>query len=488
MSHCYWQRGAGARCLLGLARKGFGDTLPRLENDAKRAGDRDCSVLLASQDTQAARALAETLRRAHIDFLQANTTSQALAALADGEFDVVVTSEADDVEHDETLARSLRELCPDVPVLALSPEGQAVPPSVRPGAFDLIVQPSDEASTIDTIRRALASTRLASAAPPMAALPALNQVPVHSAAMRDVISMLERVAPGNTTIMIRGESGTGKEVVARRLHELSPRARGPLIKVHCAGLPEQLLESELFGYERGAFTGAHARKLGRVELADRGTLFLDEIGEISGAVQVKLLRLLQDREYERLGGTRTLVADVRFVTATHRNLELMVQTGAFREDLYYRLNVVRLDLPALRQRREDIEPLARHFCREVARETGRQMCLSPGALARIGRANWRGNVRELQNFIERLVVLADADTISEQDVQLEEERGVGLVGGGEAPVESSVTSLEVALQRAERHALEKALRKASGNRTLAARILGVSRRALFYKLREHDIK
>jgi two-component system, NtrC family, response regulator AtoC len=457
-----------------------------LENDAKRAGHRDCSVLLASQDTQAARTLAETLRRAHIGFVQANTTNQALAALADSEFDVVITSEADALD-DEKLARALRELCPDVPVLALSPAGQAVPPSLRPGVFDLIVQSSDEGRTIDTIRRALASSRLASAAPPKAALPALNQVPVHSAAMRGVISSLERVAPGNTTVMIRGESGTGKEVVARRLHELSRRARGPLIKVHCAGLPEQLLESELFGYERGAFTGAHARKPGRVELAERGTLFLDEIGEISAAVQVKLLRLLQDREYERLGGTCTLVADVRFVVATHRNLELMVQTGAFREDLYYRLNVVRLDLPPLRHRREDIQPLARHFCGEVARETGREICLSPGALARIGRADWRGNVRELRNVIERLVVMADAETISEQDVQLEQERGLGLVGGGEARAESSVISLEVALQRAERHALEKALRKASGNRALAARILGVSRRALFYKLREHGI-
>jgi two-component system, NtrC family, response regulator AtoC len=456
-----------------------------LEGDSRRVVD--CAVLLAGQATRAARVLAETLRRARIGFVQANTTSETLAALADGEFDVVITAEANDPEHDEKLARTLSVLCPDVPVLALPPEGQCEPSLVRAGAFDLIVQPSDQGSTIDTIRRALASARSARAAPPAAVLPALNQVPVHSVTMRNVISILERVAPGNATVMIRGESGTGKELVARRVHELSPRARGPLVKVHCAGLPEQLLESELFGYERGAFTGAHARKVGRVELADRGTLFLDEVGEISAAMQVKLLRLLQEREYERLGGTRTLVADVRFVAATHRNLELMVQTGAFREDLYYRLNVVRLDLPSLRQRREDIEPLARHFCGEVAKEAGRQVCLSPGALARIARAEWRGNVRELHNFIERLVVLADAGTISEQEVQLQQELGLGLVGGEEQR-ESSVTSLDVALQRAERHALEKALRKASGNRALAARILGVSRRALFYKLREHDIK
>ena len=444
-------------------------------------------MLLASRDTQAARALAETLRRACIGFVQAETTIQAISALAGEEFDVVITSEADTREQEEELLRRLESLCPDVPVLAMAPDEQTALSSARAGAFNLLARPFDEVSTLDTIRRALAAGRFAQESPPAALLPSLNEVPVSSKAMRNVITMLERVAPGNTTVMIRGESGTGKEVVARRLHELSPRAAGPLIKVHCAALPEQILESELFGYERGAFTGAHAKKPGRVELAERGTLFLDEIGEISASVQVKLLRLLQDRQYERLGGVRTLNADVRFVTATHRNLERMVQTGAFREDLYYRLNVVRLDLPSLRQRREDIEPLAQHFCREVSREAGKRMTVSPAAIARIVRAEWRGNVRELQNFIERLVVLADGDNISEQDVTLEQQRSLGLAGETEPRAESSVISLDSALQRAEIHALEKALRKALGNRTVAARILGVSRRALFYKLREHGI-
>jgi two-component system response regulator AtoC len=206
------------------------------------------------------------------------------------------------------------------------------------------------------------------------------------------------------------------------------------------------------------------------------------------SVQVKLLRLLQDREYERLGGTRTLAADVRFITATHRNLERMVKAGTFREDLYYRLNVVRLDLPALRERREDIEPLARHFCRQTSQQTGRNVELSAGALARITRADWRGNVRELQNFIERLVVLTESSLVSEQDIRLEEENSLGIAGSADVSLESSVISLDAALRRAERHALEKALRKSAGNRALAARILGVSRRALFYKLREYDIK
>ncbi len=457
-----------------------------VQSNEGRADARDYSVLLASDDTQAARALTETLRRARIEFVQAKTTNQAISALDGAEFDVVISSEAVLCEQEEELLRRIEKVCPDMPVLALAPD-ERTPPSTPQGAFDFIARPFDELSTLDTIRRALAVGRLAQQVPPAAALPSLNEVPIRSKAMRGAMAMLERVAPTNATVMIRGESGTGKEVVARRLHALSPRALGPLVKVHCAALPEQILESELFGYERGAFTGAHARKAGRVELAERGTLFLDEIGEISASVQVKLLRLLQDREYERLGGTRTLVADVRFVTATHRNLERMVQSGTFREDLYYRLNVVRVDLPSLRQRREDIEELATYFCAAVAKDVGRRIALSPGALARIVRAEWRGNVRELQNFVERLVVLADSETISEQDVLLEQQRSLGLAGDAEPRLESSVVSLDVALQRAEQQALAKALRKAAGNRTLAARILGVSRRALFYKLREHGI-
>ncbi|RYZ10375.1 MAG: sigma-54-dependent Fis family transcriptional regulator [Myxococcales bacterium] len=384
----------------------------------------------------------------------------------------------------------LSELTPELAIVALLEDEPLAGASGEVGsaAFDYISRPFDADSALDTIQRALSAARHCQARPPAPPLPSLKELLVRSPAMRSVMTLLERVAPSEATVMIRGESGTGKEVVARRLHELSGRAAGPLVKVHCAALPEQILESELFGYERGAFTGAHTRKPGRVELAERGTLFLDEIGEISMSVQVKLLRLLQDRQYERLGGTRTLAADVRFVTATHRNLEQMVRRGAFREDLYYRLNVVRLDLPPLRERREDIEPLARHFCRQTNNQIGRQVDLTPEALARIVQDPWRGNVRELQNFVERLVVLSDGTAVSEQDVRLEQERALGLAGGSDPGVESSVISLDAALRRAERQALEKALRKAAGNRALAARILGVSRRALFYKLREHDIK
>lgn len=468
-----------------LPHVGFGVTFGVVKDPAAQAA-LDCSVLLASADTKAARELAELLRRASVEVVRANTTAEALSELEGGAFDMVIASQTEEARDDGLLDR-LGAICPEVPLLSFSSGDARTKVPVAAAAFGAIESPFDPVTTLEAVRRALAVSRYAQRLPPVAPLPALNEVPVRSAAMLGAISILQRVAPGNATVMIRGESGTGKEVVARRLHALSPRAAGPLVKVHCAALPEQILESELFGYERGAFTGAHARKPGRVELAEHGTLFLDEIGEISPVVQVKLLRLLQDREYERLGGTRTLSADVRFVTATHRNLERMVEAGTFREDLYYRLNVVRVDLPPLRQRREDIGALAQHFCREVAEGAGKEVSISTSALARIVNSEWRGNVRELQNFIERLVVLSDGATIDEHAVVAEQRRTLGVASDVETRAESSVISLDVALRRAELHALEKALRKARGNRTLAARILGVSRRALFYKLREHGI-
>jgi two-component system response regulator AtoC len=297
------------------------------------------------------------------------------------------------------------------------------------------------------------------------------------------------------TVLVRGESGTGKELVARLVHDLSQRRSGPFVKVHCAALPDQLLESELFGYERGAFTGAAARKPGRVELSQGGTLFLDEIGDISPQTQVKLLRVLQDRQYERLGGTQTLRADVRFVTATHRDLEAMVRQGTFREDLFYRLNVVTLTVPPLRARRSDIEMLALHFCESLARENGRRAVLfDADALQLLSEQSWPGNVRELQNFIERVVVLATKPRIGRQDVARELGRGAGALALAEAEglaptidMQQSTLELMHALRKAERRALERALVASGGNKNRAARLLGISRRSLYYKLEEHAL-
>jgi two-component system response regulator AtoC len=302
-------------------------------------------------------------------------------------------------------------------------------------------------------------------------------------------------------VLLRGESGTGKEVAARAIHAASPRSKGPFVKVHCAALPDNLLESELFGYEKGAFTGASTRKPGRVELAQGGTLFLDEIGDVTPAVQVKLLRLLQEREYERLGGVETLKADVRFVAATHRDLEGMIKAGTFREDLFYRLSVVPIWLPPLRDRKEDVAPLARRFCADFGAANGRPgIALAPEAIALLEAQSWPGNVRQLQNFVERLVVLSEGTTLDAELVRRELSRqspfdaarspqsgSPAIHEPAAKPSDGAGALLDVRRREAEREALESALRKAAGNRTLAARILGVSRRTLYNKLEEHRL-
>jgi two-component system response regulator AtoC len=286
--------------------------------------------------------------------------------------------------------------------------------------------------------------------------------------------------------------------VARAIHARSSRASGPFVKVHCAALPDTLLESELFGYERGAFTGATSSKPGRVELAEGGTLFLDEIGDINPVMQVKLLRLLQDREYERLGGTRTIRADVRFVSATHRALENMVKAGDFREDLFYRLNVVPIWLPPLRARPDDIGPLARHFCAAFARQHQRPgLALTGGAIEALEAERWPGNVRQLQNLIERLVVMTAGNAIDAPNVRRELSPEITFVtktGGSAVRPPSAVESasgavmpLDDVIRSAERRAIERALQHAKGNRALAARLLGTSRANLYNKLDEYGL-
>jgi two-component system response regulator AtoC len=310
----------------------------------------------------------------------------------------------------------------------------------------------------------------------------------------NVRDILRRVSPGSSTVLIRGESGTGKELVARAVHELSPRRAAPFVKVHCASLPDTLLESELFGYERGAFTGALSRKPGRVELADGGTLFLDEIGDIAPQMQVKLLRLLQDREYERLGGTSVMAADVRFIAATHRDLDAMVKSGEFREDLFYRLNVVTIWVPPLRARRDDIPLLAERFCSVACRLNDKHVSFSEEALSALRAMRWPGNVRQLQNLVEKLVVLSDDTEIGADQVQAEllqdrppfstQTSGIA----ADEPPESVIATLGEELRQTERRALERALQRAKGNRSLAARVLGVSRATLYKKLADHGLE
>jgi two-component system response regulator AtoC len=454
--------------------------------------------LIASADTATADLLGAILFDAGFAGRRVASGAEALSELEQGAYDVVIADhELGDVSG-AALPKSLAERDVEVPVVVLvrgdSPaDGVA---AVRAGAVDFLRKPVERDEVIYVLKKALRSSPIDAEEPPrsIAVVPSTELIG-SSEPMLELQKTLRRAANGVATVLVRGESGTGKELVARLVHELSPRRAGPFLKVHAAALPDQLLESELFGYERGAFTGATARKPGRVELSEGGTLFLDEIGDVSPATQVKLLRLLQDRKYERLGGTETLDADVRFVTATHRDLEGMVREGKFREDLFYRLNVVSLWVPPLRQRPSDIESLALHFCDRASRLNARRLAVfDADALELLKNEPWPGNVRQLENFIERLVVLAGGPRISAADVRRELGRQTGALGFAQAQglapkldLDSSALELEVALKKAERRALERALRSAAGNKNVAARLLGISRRSLYYKLEEHGL-
>ncbi len=298
-----------------------------------------------------------------------------------------------------------------------------------------------------------------------------------SAAMRDALSLAERVAPTDANVLLLGESGTGKEVFAQAIHAASLRAEAPFVPVNCGALPETLLESELFGHEKGAFTGAIRTKPGRFETAEGGTVFLDEIGEVPQSIQVKLLRVLQDRSYVRVGGEEMRRADVRILAATNRNLEEMIQQGKFREDLYYRLNVFPIRLVALRERRDDIPPLVDHFLRSQDRSVAD---LSPDAIDYLKSYDFPGNIRELQNLIERACILAGAEgKIERQHFPLEKTRPTGDLG--------DLLGLGLSLEQIENRLIRVALERAQGNKTKAAVLLGISRRALYSRMESHGI-
>ena len=297
--------------------------------------------------------------------------------------------------------------------------------------------------------------------------------------MQRVFEVIDQVAPSRATVMITGESGTGKELVANAIHQKSPRANGPFIKLHCAALAESLLESELFGHERGSFTGALARKDGRFSLADGGTLFLDEIGEISPAIQVKLLRFLQEHEFERVGGTQTIKVDVRVIAATNRNLQEEVAKGKFREDLFYRLNVVTLDMPPLRDRRSDIPALAKFFVDRYAKQNGKPLdTLTADALGLLTSYDWPGNVRELENAIERAVVLAPGPVIEARHLPPSVRPTAKVSGAPEIP---GATMADI-----EKYAILETLKATGGSTSKAAEMLGISVRTIQYRLHDYN--
>ena len=358
--------------------------------------------------------------------------------------------------------------------------------AMKEGAYDYIPKPFRPDEVILTLRKAEERERLRHTVAALKAQldhgPAARALIAESPAMRAALDLVARVAEHKTTVLVTGESGTGKEVIAQAIHRASPRADAAFVAINCAAIPETLLESELFGYVRGAFTGAAADKVGLFEQADRGTLLLDEIGELPLGLQAKLLRVLEDGEVRRVGDKKTRRVDVRLLAATAKNLETEAAAGRFRQDLYYRLNVVAIHLSPLRERREDIAPLARHFAAQLSRRLGRPLTLSPAAWAWLEQQSWRGNVRELEHTLERAALLSDATVLEPADLTAGPSLRVA-----EQPSQGAGTLGET-VEAAERQAIAAALVAAGSNRREAARRLGISLRTLFYKLRQYRLE
>lgn len=443
------------------------------------------TVLVVDDDLAVGKVLTGLLSQAGYEARFAPSAEKALTFVAGEAIDLVITDLKMPGMDGSALLRELKKEYSELPVIMLTAHG-TVPLAVqamREGAQDFVLKPFERDALLASVERALAFADRSTSTDET------SKIVATSGRMKSVLDLIDKAARSSATVLIRGESGTGKEVAARAIHERGHRREHPFVKVHCAGLPENLLESELFGYEKGAFTGATMRKPGRVELAESGTLFLDEIGDISSAVQVKLLRILQDRQFERVGGTETLTADVRFIAATHRDLESMTKAGSFREDLFYRLNVIPIFMPPLRERKEEVAPLARAFFERAAEQNQRpELRLDASAISALEAEVWSGNVRQLLNIVERLVVLSDGPSITRADVDRELGREPAK---SSAPQTSELTGNETLDERrrdTEKTALIDALERSHQNRTLAARVLGVSRRTLYNKMKELGIE
>ncbi len=371
----------------------------------------------------------------------------------------------------------------NIPVIVMTAYGtvETAVGAMKAGASDYVLKPFSIEEIKLIIRKELDSRHLReenrSLREALGQRYDFRNIVARSAKMQEVLAMVERVAATNSTVLLAGESGVGKDLIARAIHQHSRRASGPFVKINCAAIPENLLESELFGYERGAFTGAVTPKPGKFELADKGTLFLDEIGDVPGSIQAKLLRVLQEREFERLGGTKTLKVDVRLVAATNRDLRAALEQGTFREDLYYRLNVVPINIPPLREHPEDIPYLIDHFIARFGRESGKSVTgITPEAMKLLMKFHWPGNARELENILERAVALSTGPVLEVGDIHLDVSPAKASPSTAPFPPEG------VTLEQFEEEIIREALRRANGNKSQAARLLGLSRNALRYRL------
>jgi DNA-binding NtrC family response regulator len=443
-------------------------------------------VLIVDDEANARTALAELLREDGYAVETAADGFKALPKLEDFEPDLLLTDlkmpGIDGIE----LMKKARERDAEAIVVVMTAYGavDTAVAAMRQGAADYLTKPINIEELVLVLERALERRRLRAEAGQLrqrlAERHSIKNIVGSSPRMQAVFDIVNQVAPSRASVLITGESGTGKELVAAAIHEQSPRAQGPFVKLHCAALAETLLESELFGHERGAFTGAAGRRDGRFQQADGGTLFLDEIGEISPSIQIKLLRFLQQHEFERVGGNQTIKVDVRVVAATNRDLLQRVKDGHFREDLYYRLNVISIAMPALRERPTDISLLAMHFLEKFAKENAKPMTgFTDEALQRLTHYRWPGNVRELENAVERAVVVGRGPLVKPEDLAATIVPDAGPRDG--MPAIPGSTMAEV-----ERYAILKTLEHTGGSTSRAAEMLGISPRTIQYRLREYQ--
>jgi len=450
-------------------------------------------ILIADDHDALRRGLARGLTEAKHEVEEASNGNAAIERLHDSYFDVVLSDLKMGGSDGMDVLRTTRALHPTTAVILMTAFGSVntAVEAMKIGAFDYVQKPFEIEEMEVKIEKALEVRRVKNDLEYLRGTQQdiydFDRIVGSSPGLRHVLDIVKKVAKSNTTVLIRGETGTGKELIAGALHHNSLRNQRNFVKVNCAALQENLLESELFGHEKGAFTSADKQRIGRFEQADGGTLFLDEIGDMSPSTQAKILRVLQEHEFERLGGTRTLRVDVRLVAATNRDLAGMVQSGGFREDLYYRLNVVSIEMPPLRERKDDIVALANTFIRRFSGELKKKIeGLDPDAQKLLVRYNWPGNIRELENTIERAMLLTEGRAIGGGDLRL----GEVSMGGGprdQAPV-VKIPPTGIPLDDIERHALVEALKMSNWVQKDAAELLSISPRVMNYKIKTLGIE
>ena len=447
-------------------------------------------ILIADDHDALRRGLARALTAANHEVEEAPNGNQAIERLHDGHFDVVLSDLKMGGSDGLDVLRTTKTLHPSTAVILMTAFGSVhtAVEAMKSGAFDYVQKPFEIEEMEVKIEKALEMRRMRHELDYLRHtqndIYDFDRIVGQSDPLKRVLGVVKKVAKSNTTVLIRGETGTGKELIAGAIHHNSLRASRNFVKVNCAALPETLLESELFGHEKGAFTGADRQRIGRFEQADGGSLFLDEVGDMSAAIQAKILRVLQEHEFERLGGTRTQKVDVRLVAATNRDLSAMVASGAFREDLYYRLNVVSVEMPPLRERKEDIIPLAMFFVKKFAGELKKKIDgIDPEAQKMLLRYNWPGNIRELENSVERAILMTEGQFITSEDLRLGEAATAGVTSTREASALVKIPPSGVPLEEIERSALMEALKMSNWVQKDAAELLGISPRVMNYKIK-----